>query len=117
MLIYQWLEDSLKQGEKASEDLYHLDFKLEGESNKAKSFSRESDDRNASSDDEQSPQKEARSSFDSQADGVVDTEKGAENKKYDSPRSCDSSLLSSGPANYTKQGRKIYSPFSCNTDS
>ncbi|XP_065860970.1 DNA polymerase lambda isoform X2 [Euphorbia lathyris] len=102
VLIYQWLEDSLRQGEKASENPYLLDVNLEGGSNQDKSFVKESVDRKASSADEQSPQKKFRSSFDNvkvfQADGVVDAEKGAENEKYDSPRSCDSLLLTSSPA-------------------
>ncbi|WCJ21710.1 DNA polymerase lambda [Euphorbia peplus] len=102
VLIYQWLEDSLRQGEKASENPYLLDCDLEGQRNQEnKSVVKESDDSNASSADEKSPQKKFRSSFHnvkvSREDAAVDAEKGAENEKCDSPRSPDSSLLTSSP--------------------
>lgn len=63
MLVYQWLEDSLRLGKKVSEETYNVEVDLEEQSNKKQSLVGESTDGNASSSDEPSPRnKKVRSS-------------------------------------------------------
>eukprot|EP00257_Ricinus_communis_P016945 XP_015575268.1 DNA polymerase lambda isoform X1 [Ricinus communis] len=63
VLVYQWLEDSLRLGKKVSEETYNVEVDLEEQSNKKQSLVGESTDGNASSGDEPSPRnKKVRSS-------------------------------------------------------
>ncbi|KAJ6771722.1 DNA polymerase IV [Salix koriyanagi] len=58
VLLYQWLEDSLRSGEKVSEDQYHLLVDMEGENTKDKSLVLKSVSEDTSSADELSPHNE-----------------------------------------------------------
>lgn len=58
VLLYQWLEDSLRSGEKVSEYQYHLLVDMEGENTKDKSLVLKSVSENTSSADELSPHNE-----------------------------------------------------------
>eukprot|EP00257_Ricinus_communis_P016948 XP_015575271.1 DNA polymerase lambda isoform X4 [Ricinus communis] len=62
VLVYQWLEDSLRLGKKVSEETYNVEVDLEEQSNKKQSLVGESTDGNASSGDEPSPRNKKPSS-------------------------------------------------------
>ncbi|KAB5537939.1 hypothetical protein DKX38_015472 [Salix brachista] len=88
-LLYQWLEDSLRSGEKVSEDQYHLLVDMEGENTKDKSLVLKSVSEDTSSADELSPHNEKIKS------DVKEFKSDAENKGLsevpNSPGSSDSS--------------------------
>ncbi|XP_024465040.1 DNA polymerase lambda isoform X1 [Populus trichocarpa] len=92
VLLYQWLEDSLRSGEKVSEDQYHLLVDMEGENTKDKSLVLKLVNENTSSADELSPHNEKIKS------DVKKFKSDAENKGLsevpNSPGSSDSSPLS-----------------------
>ncbi|KAJ6898899.1 DNA polymerase lambda isoform X2 [Populus alba x Populus x berolinensis] len=92
VLLYQWLEDSLRSGEKVSEDQYHLLVDMEGENTKDKSLVLKLVNENTSSADELSPHNEKIKSV------VKKFKSDAENKGLsevpNSPGSSDSSPLS-----------------------
>lgn len=92
VLLYQWLEDSLRSGEKVSEDQYHLLVDMEGENTKDKSLVLKLVNKNTSSADELSPHNEKIKS------DVKKFKSDAENKGLsevpNSPGSSDSSPLS-----------------------
>ncbi|XP_034911382.1 DNA polymerase lambda isoform X1 [Populus alba] len=92
VLLYEWLEDSLRSGEKVSEDQYHLLVDMEGENTKDKSLVLKLVNENTSSADELSPHNEKIKS------DVKKFKSDAENKGLsevpNSPGSSDSSPLS-----------------------
>ncbi|XP_050276828.1 DNA polymerase lambda isoform X3 [Quercus robur] len=61
-LLYQWLEDSLRLGEKVSEDLYNIKVDREGDNIPAKSLVPKEANKNTTSDEEPSHSKKIRSS-------------------------------------------------------
>ncbi|KAF9673879.1 hypothetical protein SADUNF_Sadunf10G0069800 [Salix dunnii] len=89
VLLYQWLEDSLRSGEKVSEYQYHLLVDMEGKNTKDKSLVLKSVSENTSSADELSPHNEKIKS------DVNEFKSDAENKGLsevpNSPGSSDSS--------------------------
>ncbi|KAH8495864.1 hypothetical protein H0E87_018875 [Populus deltoides] len=92
VLLYQWLEDSLRSGEKVSEDQYHLLVDMEGENTKDKSLVLKLVNENTCNADELSPHNEKIKS------DVKKFKSDAENKGLsevpNSPGSSDSSPLS-----------------------
>ena len=103
MLVYQWLEDSLRLGEKVCEDTYNVEVILEEKSIPNKALVSASTDGNASNSDEPSPHtKKMRSSS---VEDVKNSKPGEENnavidKAPDSPaaNSGSSALTLSPPA-------------------
>ncbi|CAK7326956.1 unnamed protein product [Dovyalis caffra] len=98
VLLYQWLEDSLRLGEKVSEDQYHILVDLEGENTKDKSLVLKLANENTSSSDELSPHSEKIKSdvksFKSDAES-----KGLSEVPNSPRRRSDSSPLSRSPTN------------------
>ncbi|KAJ7953677.1 DNA polymerase lambda [Quillaja saponaria] len=91
ILLYQWLEDSLKSGEKVSEDMYVLKVDPQGGNTPDKSLISKPANRNISSDDEPLHCKKMRSS--SEDSKIKDLEIGKDKKDkalYSSPSSASS---------------------------
>ncbi|XP_037495611.1 DNA polymerase lambda isoform X2 [Jatropha curcas] len=101
VLLYQWLEDSLRLGEKVSEDPYHVEVHLEEKSDQSKPLVRKSTNGNTSSSNESSPQKKIKSSLEDAKNFKADARAYAENNAVDvapnSPRSSDGSPLTLSP--------------------
>ncbi|KAG8663303.1 hypothetical protein MANES_01G196700v8 [Manihot esculenta] len=89
VLLFQWLEDSLRLGEKVLEDSYYVGVDSEGKGDPVKSPVKESADGNTSGSDEPSPQKKMRSSLEGLVDGA-DKQNNAVKNSPDSPSSSDS---------------------------
>ncbi|KAF2302467.1 hypothetical protein GH714_036449 [Hevea brasiliensis] len=102
VLLFQWLEDSLRLGKKVCEDPYSVEVDLEGKSDPDKSLVKESADGNTSSSDEPSPQKKMRSSLEGLKNSSVvdraDKENNAVNIAPNSSRSSDTLRLALSPA-------------------
>ncbi|KAJ8773827.1 hypothetical protein K2173_008290 [Erythroxylum novogranatense] len=101
VLLYQWLEDSLRSGERVSEDLYHIEVDKEKGTSPDKSFVRKSVNGSSNSDDgEVPPHKKIKSSPENVKSSKAGSGESAENKVYespDSPRHSPSSSISLSP--------------------
>ncbi|KAJ4711176.1 DNA polymerase lambda [Melia azedarach] len=86
VIHYQWLEDSLRLGEKVSEDLYTIKLDSEGDNKADKSSNQMQGNGNASSEVESSPQKRIKSS-----------NEDVEHFKSESRREMDVNALSEAP--------------------
>lgn len=86
VLLYQWLEDSLRSGEKVSEDSYYLNLDLEGDNTPDKSLVPKEANINSCSYKEPSHNKKIRSSAeDSKNMDEESKEKGKTNALYEGP--------------------------------
>ncbi|KAF5746638.1 hypothetical protein HS088_TW06G00809 [Tripterygium wilfordii] len=101
VLLYQWLEDCLRLGEKVSEDPYHLEVDAEGENIADKSLTSHSTNRISSSDDEPSPSKKIRSSSDDSKNLKGEQNSGNDSLREESNSKGDhrSSFHTQDPAN------------------
>ena len=102
-LLYQWLEDSLRLGEKVSEDLYNIKVDREGENIPDKSLVPKEANKNTTSDEEPSHSKKIRSSpVDSKNINAESKEDAKSSALYDTPstpRSSDDSPSTLSPVN------------------
>lgn len=102
VLLYQWLEDSLKLGEKVCEDSYHLQVHLQGQNKPGKSLVPKSANENTSSGGEPSPYKKIKSSPQDvknfKAESRADVETNGSQEGPNSPRSSDTSPFSQSPS-------------------
>ncbi|XP_041015457.1 DNA polymerase lambda isoform X1 [Juglans microcarpa x Juglans regia] len=86
VLLYQWLEDSLRSGEKVSEDSYYLNLDLEADNTPDKSLVPKEANINSSSYNEPSHSKKIRSSAeDSKNMDEESKEEGKSNALYEAP--------------------------------
>lgn len=99
VLLYQWLEDSLRLGEKVSEDLYNLKVDREGDNNPDKSLVPKEANVNNSSDEEPSPGKKIRSSPEDSKNIKEDGKNNALYEAPSTPRSSDDSPRTLSPVN------------------
>ncbi|MED6217234.1 hypothetical protein PIB30_015796 [Stylosanthes scabra] len=90
VILYQWLEDSLKSGEKLSEDMYELKLDPESEDIPPKPLNPEPTNQSLSSDAQQSPSKKIK--LTSEDTKVAD--KSSENKTENAPLSSTSTTSS-----------------------
>ncbi|KAK4598221.1 hypothetical protein RGQ29_015624 [Quercus rubra] len=91
-LLYQWLEDSLRLGEKVSEDLYNIKVDREGDNIPDKSLVPKEANKNTTSDEEPSHSKKIRSSpEDSKNINAESKEDAKSSALYDAPSTPGSS--------------------------
>lgn len=91
-LLYQWLEDSLRLGEKVSEDLYNIKEDREGDNIPDKSLVPKEANKNTTSDEEPSHSKKIRSSpEDSKNINAESKEDAKSSALYDAPSTPGSS--------------------------
>ena len=99
VLLYQWLEDSLRLGEKVSEDLYNLKVDREGDNNPDKSLVPKEANVNISSDEEPSHSKKIRSFPEDSKNIKEDAKNNALFETPSTPRSSDDSPCTLSPVN------------------
>ncbi|XP_055962369.1 DNA polymerase lambda isoform X3 [Mercurialis annua] len=102
VLDYLWIEDSLRLGEKVSEETYRVQIDFEGKGNQNKSIASELSNEQASSSDELSSRskKFRSSSIENVKNSKLDEEKNSIIKTPESPGgSSDNSALTLSPAN------------------
>ena len=97
-LLYQWLEDSLRLGEKVSEDLYNIKVDREGDNIPDKSLVPKEANKNTTSDEEPSYSKKIRSS-----------PEDSKNINAESKEDAKSSALYDAPST---PGRKLFTQYS-----
>ncbi|MCL7050955.1 hypothetical protein MKW94_030241, partial [Papaver nudicaule] len=121
LLLYQWLEESLKLGEKASEELYSLKTEAEGDNESPKSIDHveTKSEGSQSYDNETSPAKKARYSPErasvstavSKESNEVKTRDGAVNSGGDSVDAYNSRLEHSTPNNQSSSDKDESLPY------
>ncbi|XP_030961279.1 DNA polymerase lambda isoform X1 [Quercus lobata] len=85
-LLYQWLEDSLRLGEKVSEDLYYIKVDREGDNIPDKSLVPKEANKNTTSDEEPSHSKKIRSSPEDSKNVNAESKEDAKSSAlYDAP--------------------------------
>ncbi|XP_023877888.1 DNA polymerase lambda isoform X2 [Quercus suber] len=114
-LLYQWLEDSLRLGEKVSEDLYNIKVDQEGDNIPDKSLVPKEANKNTTSDEEPSHSKKIRSSpEDSKNINAESKEDAKSSALYDAPSTLGSSEDS--PSNLSPVNTSPLTPDPSNKD-